>query len=86
MKRFLFSLLVLLAVAAVLIVAVGPHGSVSLFWPPYRIDMSLRALVLELLALFVLLHLALRLLGALLALPRRWRQAASQRQSTPSVS
>ena len=53
---------------------------------PYRIDMSLRALVLVLLALFVLLHLALRLLGALLALPRRWRQAASQRQSTPSVS
>ncbi len=52
------------------------QGTVTLFWPPYRIDLSLN-LVLVLLALgFVTLHTALRGLAVLLALPRqtqRWR-------------
>ena len=52
------------------------QGTVTLFWPPYRIDLSLN-LVLLLLALgFVTLHAALRGLAVLLALPRqtqRWR-------------
>ena len=52
------------------------QGTVTLFWPPYRIDLSLN-LVLLLLALgFVTLHAALRGLSVLLALPRqtqRWR-------------
>ena len=52
------------------------QGTVTLFWPPYRIDFSLN-LVLLLLALgFVTLHAALRGLAVLLALPRqtqRWR-------------
>lgn len=50
------------------------RGTVTLFWPPYRIDLSLN-LVLALLALgFVTLYAALRGLALLLALPRQARR------------
>ena len=74
MKRAIVWLFVLLAVAVGLAYAAGEHGMVSLFWAPYRFDVSLRALLLLLLALFVLLHLTLRILSGLWALPRRFRQ------------
>lgn len=51
-------------------------GTVSLFWPPYRIDLSLNVLVLMLVLLLALMLLAQRALATLLALPRqaqRWR-------------
>ena len=64
-----------MAVASALF-AGNNQGTVTLFWPPYRIDLSLN-LVLALLALgFVTLYAALRGLSVLLALPRqtrRWR-------------
>ncbi len=50
------------------------QGTVTLFWPPYRIDLSLN-LVLALLALgFVTLYAALRGLSVLLALPQQTRR------------
>ena len=70
-----FLALFAVAVASALF-AGNNQGTVTLFWPPYRIDLSLN-LVLLLLALgFVTLHAALRGLAVLLALPRqtrRWR-------------
>lgn len=64
-----------MAVASALF-AGNNQGTVTLFWLPYRIDLSLN-LVLALLALgFVTLYAALRGLSVLLALPRqtrRWR-------------
>lgn len=51
-------------------------GTVSLFWPPYRIDLSLNVLVLLLVLVLVLVLLAQRALATLLALPRQaqhWR-------------
>jgi HemY protein len=56
-------------------------GSITLYWPPYRVDLSLNLVLLLLAALFVLLHLAIRALGALTNLPsqaKAWR--AAQRQ------
>ena len=81
MKRAILWLFVLLAVAAALVAVAGEHGMVSLFWAPYRFDISLRALLLLLLALFVVLHLALRILSGMWALPRRLRQRRQNKQS-----
>lgn len=56
--------------------AANNQGTVTLFWPPYRIDLALNLVVLGLLGLFVLLYLALRVLTALLNFPGkalRWR-------------
>ena len=69
------------AVAAALFAGSNP-GSVTVFWPPYRIDLSLN-LVLVLLAMgFLLLHLAMRALSALFSIPREarlWRQRQRER-------
>jgi HemY protein len=46
------------------------------FWPPYRVDLSLNLVVLLLALLFFTMHVALRALAALFAMPghaRRWR-------------
>lgn len=62
--------------------AAGNPGTVTLFWPPYRVDLSLNLVLLGLLALFVLLHLALGALDAFAGIPgqaRRWRLQQKER-------
>eukprot|EP01041_Mallomonas_annulata_P027079 gene27079-48586_t len=76
-------LLALFAVAvATALFAGNNQGTVTLYWPPYRVDLSLN-LVLVLLALvFVTLHLALRALSGLLHIPvqaKRWRLLYKER-------
>jgi len=69
------------AVAAALFAGNNP-GSLTLFWPPYRIDLSLNLVLVLLLASFLTLHLALRALSALFAIPRAarsWRQRQRER-------
>lgn len=59
-------------------------GSVSLFWPPYRVDLSLNLLLLGVAVLVLLVVLAQRTLAALLALPRqaqRWRLQQIERSA-----
>lgn len=61
---------------AIALFAGNNQGAVSVFWPPYRVDLSVNLVLLLLALLFVVLHLALRALAALFALPglaRRWR-------------
>lgn len=63
------------AVAAALFVSHN-GGMVSVFWPPYRIDVSLNFALIALIALFFAVHLALRALAILASLPgqaKRWR-------------
>src|SRR5690606_16157300 len=58
------------------------QGSVTLFWPPYRVDLSLNMVLLVLTFGFVLLYAALRALATLLELPhqaRRWRLQQKER-------
>lgn len=76
-------LLALFGVAVAIALFVGQNqGTVTLFWPPYRVDLSLNLVLLLLLATFVLVHLALGALAALFDLPRqavRWRAQQKER-------
>jgi HemY protein len=76
-------LLALFAVAvAGALFAGNNQGSVTLFWPPYRIDLSLNLVVLLLVGAFFFVHAAMRALAALLDLPRqalRWRTQQKER-------
>jgi len=61
---------------AIALFAGNNQGTITVFWPPYRIDLSLNLVVLLLALLFLMLHVALRTLFALFAMPgqaRRWR-------------
>ena len=75
-------LLALFGVAVAAALFVGDNqGTVTLFWPPYRVDLALNLVLILGLAGFVLMHLALRTLAALFAMPalaQRWR--AQQRE------
>ncbi|MDR0261120.1 MAG: heme biosynthesis protein HemY, partial [Comamonas sp.] len=69
------------AVAAALF-AGSNQGSVTLHWPPYRIDFSLNMVVVLLLLAFVLVYGALRGVSAMFELPRqakRWRIQQKER-------
>jgi uncharacterized protein HemY len=62
---------------------------VTLFWPPYRVDLSLNLVLLLLLAAFALLHAALGALAALFDLPRqalRWRRSKKSAPCTARCS
>ncbi len=76
-------LLALFGVAvAIALFAGNNQGTVTLFWPPYRIDLSLNLVLLLLVAGFVFMHAALRALAALFDLPRqatRWRNQQKER-------
>jgi HemY protein len=69
------------AVVSALFAASNP-GTVTLFWPPYRVDLSLNLVLLVLLALFVVVHLALGALETFAGIPgqaRRWRLQQKER-------
>jgi len=83
MRHVLWFLLLFAVAAAVAIFAGNNQGTVTLFWPPHRIDLSLNLVLLLLLAAFTLLYAALRAAAVLLALPeqaRRWRLRHQERQ------
>ena len=77
--KFLFWLLGLFALAVALTLAAHNPGYVLLVYAPYRIEMSLSLFAVGLLTLFVLGHLALRLLSAALNLPAYVRQFRAER-------
>jgi len=82
MKNVLWFLL-LAAVAVVAALLLGDNQAiVSVFWPPWRIDLSLNLVLIGLLLGFVLLHLALRGIALLRTLPQRaqrWRQRQQEK-------
>ena len=64
------------------------QGTVTLFWPPYRIDLSLNLVVLLLVASFFFVHAVMRALAALFDLPRqalRWRSQQKERAMHASL-
>jgi HemY protein len=75
-------LLGLFGISVALALFAGSNQStITLFWPPYRVDLSLNFVIFSLIIGFVVLHLALRALSSLLSMPgqaRRWR--AQQRE------
>lgn len=67
---------------ALALFASGNASTITVFWAPYRIDLSLNLVVLGLLLLFALMHLAFKALAALFSLPgqaRLWRIAHQER-------
>ena len=76
-------LLALFGMAAAMALFAGNNQStVTIFWPPRRIDVSLNLVLLVLFGFFVLVYAALRALAALLDLPvqaNRWRLQQKER-------
>lgn len=67
---------------AIALFAGNNQGTITVFWPPYRVDLSLNLVLLLLALLFFTLHVALRALSALFAMPgqaRRWRLQHQER-------
>lgn len=87
--RNVFWLLGLAALAVALALLVGHNQAmVSLFWPPYRFDVSFNFVLLCLVVGFVLLYLALRGITVLRELPRqarRWRSLQMERAAVGAV-
>lgn len=81
--RSVLWLMGLFAVAvAVALFAGNDPGTVTLFWPPHRVDISLNLFLLMVALVFVTLHLALRTLSAFFGIPqqaRRWRLQQKER-------
>ena len=68
--------------AAVALFAGNNQSTITVFWPPYRVDLALNLVLLLLFGTFMVLHLALRALAALFAMPdqaRRWRLQHKER-------
>ena len=82
MRAALWLLAVVGIAAAVALFAGNNQGTVTVFWPPWRVDLSLNLVLLLLAGAFVLLHVALRALAALFSLPhqaRQWRVQQKER-------
>lgn len=81
--KAVFWLVGLFAAAAALALLMGQNGAtVTLFWSPYRVDMSFNLVLGGVLSLFVLIYLALRSFAALRSLPqqaKRWRALQRER-------
>jgi len=76
MRAILWFLALFAIAVATALFAGNNQGTVTVFWPPYRLDLSLNLVLLTLLGLFFVMHAALRALAVLLSLPgeaRRWR-------------
>lgn len=75
--RIALSLLALFAIAvAAALLAGNNEGTITVFLPPYRVDLSLNLVLVLMLGMFLVLHLALRALSLLFGMPRearRWR-------------
>lgn len=65
---------------AVALFAGNNQGTITIFWPPYRLDLALNLVLLLLALLFFVLHIALRALAALFSMPRHARSWRLQHQ------
>lgn len=87
--RSVFWLLGLAALAVALALLVGHNQAmVTLFWPPYRFDVSFNFVVFCVIAAFVLLYLSLRAIAVLRELPgqaQRWRALQLERGAVGAV-
>lgn len=87
--RSVFWLLSLAALAVALALLVGDNRAlVSLFWPPYRFDVSFNLVLFCVITGFILVYLALRAVAMLRDLPgqaQRWRAAQVERAAVGGV-
>src|SRR6188768_1598520 len=76
-------LLALFGIAvAIALFAGNNEGTVTVYWAPMRVDLSLNLVLLLLFAAFVVVYVAVRALSALFDMPRqalRWRTQQKER-------
>ena len=88
MRPFLFFvILAALAVAAAIGLRVDP-GNVVLFYPPYRVDLSLNLFIILAVLLFVALYVLVRLARKTLRMPERvaeYRSRQAERRGTRAL-
>lgn len=82
MRATLWLLALFGTAVAVALFAGNNQGTITVFWPPYRVDFSLNMVLLLLVGGFVTVYAALRALATLVALPQRahhWRVQQKER-------
>lgn len=80
MRATLWFLSLFSAAVAVALFAGNNRGSITIFWPPHAIDLSLNMVLLLLVGGFIFLYMAIRGFSGLVALPRRARQWRLQKK------
>lgn len=81
MRAALWLLAIFAAAVGLALFATQSSGTVTLFWPPHRVDLSVNLALILLFAMFAAFYTALRAISTLLELPKRakaWR--AQQRE------
>lgn len=82
MRAALWFLALFGAAVAVALFVGNNQGTITVFWPPYRIDLSLNLVLVLLLGGFITVYAALRGLSTLLTMPQRaqrWRRQQRER-------
>ena len=82
MRAALWLLALFGTAVAIALFAGNNQGTVTVFWAPYRVDLSLNLVLMLLLAAFLLVYGAVRALSALFDMPRqalRWRTQQKER-------
>jgi HemY protein len=86
MRRIVWVMLVISgAVGIALLMRLG-NGNVAIFWPPYRVDISVNLAVLILALVFVLLHLLFGVLSNTLKLPSKVRAYLERRHRDKALA
>ncbi|MCJ0764338.1 heme biosynthesis protein HemY [Variovorax terrae] len=81
MRAALWFLALFGVAVAIALFAGNNQGTITVFWPPWRVDLSLNLVLLLLAGAFVVLYAALRALSALFDLPRQaWRWRVQQKE------
>ena len=78
MRAIIWSLLLVSAAVGLALLMRVNHGNVAIFWPPYRLDVSVNLALVVLVAGFAALHLLLVALANALDLPARVREFRSR--------
>lgn len=85
MRAIIWSLLLVSAAVGLALLMRVNHGNVAIFWPPYRLDVSVNLALVVLVAGFAALHLLLVALANALDLPARVREYRERRLRDAAV-
>ena len=88
MRAALWLLALFATAVATALFAGNNQSTVTLFWPPYRIDLSLNLAIAILAVAFLLIYAALRATATMLQMPhqaKRWRLQQKERSTHKSL-
>jgi HemY protein len=84
-RAIIWSLLLVAAAVGLALLMRINHGNVAIFWPPYRIDVSVNLALVALAGGFVLFHLLVVGVGKAVDLPARVRQYRQRRAREAAI-